>query len=376
MPAYNAADVQLLLLTCKLGLGTHHTIDGSSTDEDGWRGALNAAIDHGLIGPFNDSVRLIVGVPERILPEIQAAFLVQASRNLELTKALCEILSEFRKCGIEVAVIKGAAVALLAHGHIIQREFTDLDLLVPLQHVVRARIILDSLGYQQLPKHKCKPRSDKDIQFLRYSDQMFVELHWALNAPARRFPLEANGIWNRLQTVSFQAEGIPTLSTEDTLLALCVHGSVHGWTSLKWAYDVAQIIKHKGCTLDWSALLGRSAGAGCLRTLLGAVLLSSLLFNMKLPNRVGAEIAGNSTLLRITEDMRVSIVEKRPLNRSNLAFFHVQLHDRVWDRLLVAYRYLPDSHQITVRPIRYVVRPFLLLWWHGAKRLCAAIAGH
>ena len=42
-----------------------------------------------------------------------------------------------------------------------------------------------------------------------------------------------------------------TLSPEDLLLALCVHGSVHMWSSLRWVADVARLLE-RSPQLDWN----------------------------------------------------------------------------------------------------------------------------
>ena len=374
MPAYTAADLQILLSTCQLNVGADHFDRHLTIDDHCWRRVLDAAVDHGLTAQFYAGIQDGSGGPAQMLAEIHSAFLAQACRNLHLTGALFEILPRFRACGVEFAVMKGAAVALLAFKQVTTREFTDLDLLVRPQHIDEARIILHKLGYRQFPNPNGKPHSEKDIVFIRESDQVMVELHWALNPTARRFPLEANGIWTRLQTVSFQNERIPTLGLEDTFLSLCIHGSVHGWTSLKWVYDVAQLITVKGADVDWTAVIRHSTATGCLRTVLVGVQLAVAFFNAPVPNQLTAHIAANLSIFEVVEAMRVAIVERRPLGRPALAFCHIRLHDHMWDRLLVAYHYLPDMEPITTGPSRYVIRPVQLLKWYGVRRLCRAIA--
>jgi hypothetical protein len=56
-----------------------------------------------------------------------------------------------------------------------------------------------------------------------------VELHWGFVDRQFSLPLDAEGLWGRLQRVSLGGGTIPTLSPEDLLLILCMHGSVHLW---------------------------------------------------------------------------------------------------------------------------------------------------
>jgi hypothetical protein len=249
-----------------------------------------------------------------------------------------------------------------------------VDLLIHPHDVSRARLLLEKLGYEELRKDKGRLHSEKDIQFERSADDVLLELHWALNPPAKRFRLESNGIWSRLQTLSFHTELIPTLSLEDTFLTLCIHGFVHGWVKLKWAYDIALLIKHEGDILDWSALLSRSSRAGCRRTMLAGVRLASLLFNVEPPDHVAVQVLADPLITAVAQEVRESIIQCRPLSRSDLAFCSIRLHDHIWDRVLVAYRYLPDAHPITTGLSRYFVRPIRLVQWYGPKRLYIAIA--
>ena len=137
--------------------------------------------------------------------------------------------------------------------------------------------MLEGLGYH--PSRTIDNlHSEKDIQLFRELDDTLVELHWALNPPDSRFPLETTGIWERLETVQVFDEPVRTLNLEDTLIALCIHAAKHRWTSLKWTFDIAQIVTRKTDALDWDALLGRCAAVGCTRALLFSMQLASRLF--------------------------------------------------------------------------------------------------
>ena len=246
MPAFSTADIEALLALCRHDLGTEPT-GGVRIEHDGWEGVIDAALDHGLIGPLQCAVSNMRSVPEGVVSTIQTAYLAQAARNFQLIHALSEVLAALRKCDIELCVLKGPAVALLAYEQITNRQFTDLDLLIRYEDLSQAEIALAQLGFRRASTGTGRFQGEKDIQFIRDSDNVLLELHWALNAPARRFPIEMTGIWERRQTVCFQDEAIPTLGLEDTMLSLCIHASVHGWSSLKWIFDIAQIVRYKVC---------------------------------------------------------------------------------------------------------------------------------
>ena len=371
IPAVSPDDIETLLSICRLELGTANAPDGAAIANNRWDGLLATAIEHGLVGQLQKIASTTGSIPVNSLRSIETAFLEQATRNFQLTDALFEILRCFRGCAIDVAVLKGPAVALITGGQIAMREFRDLDLLVRPRDINRAVIALGELGFQQTSGDLRKRQGEKDIQFVRDSDKVLVELHWLINAPARSFPLEATGIWDRLQTVHFQNEPISTPGLEDTLLALCIHGSVHGWTSIKWAFDIARILRYKAALLDWATLMQRSTIVGCNRTLLVSVQLVSLLFGVKLPDTMAAQMSGESLTGRLAERIRLTILANEPLSGSDRIASHIQIHDRLWSRFLVAYKYLPapDSHQIPWRPVRYIIRSRELIRLYGHKWL-------
>jgi putative nucleotidyltransferase-like protein len=342
-----------------------------------------AALDHGLIGPLHSIASKTASVPSQILSSIRTRYLSQVAHNFQLTTALNEIVRTFTAAGIEVAVLKGAAVALMAYGHVAQREFTDLDLLVHPEDFNRAQFVLESLGYHHLNRNTPHLSSEKDVQFVRKLDDTFVELHWALNPPDTRFPLDETGIWERIETLRVFDQPIRTLSLEDTLIALCIHASKHRWTSLKWTFDIATIATRKSDTLNWDILLQRCAAVGCTRTLLFGLQLASLLFDLKAPARLTAPISMNSWLAGLVEIVKVSLLQSKPLTISDLMRCHIEVHDRFWDRLSIATLPFPDlpgllpkaAQAITSGPLRFITRPVRLLYMYGFHWLRTTIVG-
>lgn len=382
-PAYCAADIEKLLLVCRQDLGTSQLPDSIQIDESGWHGLVSAALDHGLIGAVHRTASKRASVPGDILASIRTHYLSQVAQNFQLTSALSEIVRTFATGGIEVAVLKGPAVALIVYGRVAQREFTDLDLLVHPEDFERAQSLLEGLGYRQLSRNTPNLSSAKDIQFVRESDDTLVELHWALNPPDARFPLEASGIWERMETVRVFDQPIRTLSLEDTLIALCIHASKHRWTSLKWTFDIATIAARKSDLLDWDVLLQRCAAVGCTRTLLFGVQLASLLFALKTPGRLTG-LADSAPLTRLVEVVKGSLIHSTRPSTSDLMACQIEIHDRFWDRLFVAVtqpvpelpRLLPEAASpITSGPLRFITRPVRLLHRYGIEWLRTAIIG-
>jgi hypothetical protein len=243
--------------------------------------------------------------------------------------------------------------------------------------------VLEGLRYRHLCRNAPNLSSAKDIQFVRESDDTLVELHWALNPPDARFPLEASGIWERMETVLVFDQPVRTLGLEDTLIALCIHASKHRWTSLKWSFDIATIAARKSDLLDWDVLLQRCAAVGCTRTLLFGVRLATLLFGLKMPERLRTLISMNPLLTGLVEVVKVALLQSKPLTISDLMRCHIEVHDRFWDRLSIATLPFPDlpgllpkaAQPITSGPLRFITRPVRLLYVYGFHWLRTTIVG-
>lgn len=366
--AYETADIELLLSVCRQELGTVHISDDKRLDDKEWRGLLAAARDHGLIGPLHKTAVKKYSASEESLRSIRTAYLGQAARNLQLVDALNDILYSFAEYAIEVIVLKGPAIALVAYGHITHREFTDLDLLVRPENFNKAWRLLNGLGYREVAGP-----SDKDVEFIRDCDQTFVELHWALNPPYSRFPLETTGMWDRLQTVFVSTKPIPTLNLEDTFITMCTHASRHRWESLKWNFDIAQVLTCKASVLNWEAMFQRCQTMGCTRAIVFGVQLANVLFEVSIPTVV-AQMSKNTSVNRLVTVAKDALLQRRPPRQSDLLALHIHIHDRLWDRVFVAVtqpipelpRLLPVvASPITTGPLRFLTRSARLLYLYG-----------
>ena len=81
--------------------------------------------------------------------------------------------------------------------------------------------------------------------------------------------------------------GVPvrTLGPDDTLIYLCVHGSVHVWYRLFWLLDVAKLVE-SGQIRNWDHLADRAARSGTLRPLAQGLVLAHVLLGSRLPDAV------------------------------------------------------------------------------------------
>ncbi len=108
---------------------------------------VDAARIEGLTGPLFEAVR----AGEVDLPESARDRLVDAHRKalvwcLAVERRLLEVHEWLREAGVPVVVVKGSAAAMLDHADPAERTFSDVDLLVPAEHIDRAVSVIGGHG--------------------------------------------------------------------------------------------------------------------------------------------------------------------------------------------------------------------------------------
>jgi hypothetical protein len=101
-----------------------------------------------------------------------------------------------------------------------------------------------------------------------------------------------------------------TLSTEDQLLHLCVHGAAHGWGRLFWLVDVAEIVR-KGRNFDWQSFALSAKEQYAERAVGQGIVLAHLLLNSPLPKPVRA-LAQRDSIMQHLVKKAIQHIQKLP----------------------------------------------------------------
>lgn len=235
-----------------------------------------------------------VEIPENVKIELRTRSHDKRRQMLTLTAELVRLSKLFAQDDIFMLSFKGPALSQHLFGDVGLRYSRDLDLLVKPQDLDRAEQLLLSNGYtRQLPDFALTPRQKKaylkfypHVSFYHPGHQSVVEVHWRLCANPHLLPPEyAEQMIESTQQVSIAGTQITSLSDENRLLYLCLHGANHGWYRLKWLCDVAQFLHHKRTikTINWQAWVENVLKLGCNRPVAQALLLAHQLFDAPLP---------------------------------------------------------------------------------------------
>jgi hypothetical protein len=205
----------------------------------------------------------------------------------------------FAAAGIDAIPYKGPILSLFAYDDLALRRFVDLDVIVKKQDVTRARDLLLADNYVLFKpltneQQELLLRTQHNLQFTKDNRRLIVELHWEVAPHLFASTVQGDTLWQDLVAFDLNGTTLQTLSADDLLFSLCVHGSRHLWERLGWICDVAELISRR--KLNWSTLLDRAAKADSERMFLLGLHLAHKLLQAPLPTEVQQRCAADKRL--------------------------------------------------------------------------------
>lgn len=202
---------------------------------------------------------------------------------LHRTARLAAVSSALSAAGIRHLGIKGPVLAQQLYGDVAARDSKDIDLLIDPAGVVQAAAVLRLTGFEEVMTHaQASERfANKHLTFTGHGIE--IEMHTRLLDIDTLLSLSFEALWSRRAMVMLGSVAVPALSSVDTLLYLCAHGSQHLWFRLKWLEDIARIVS-LAATDTYPTIVGDAIRAarttGAEATVVGAVQLIDQIFDI------------------------------------------------------------------------------------------------
>jgi hypothetical protein len=351
-----------------------------------WVYLIQTALQHGVMPLLYQSL-VTTGaeaVPAPILDQLRCHFRSNARRNLRLVGQLLRCLKLLGAHGIPAAPYKGPVLAASVYGDLCLRQFVDLDVLVHEQDAFRARDVLASHGYRpefQLAaaQEVAYLRSQSAHQVIRDAGMVIVELHWRITEGYFSFPLDTEQLWKRLEPASLAGREVRTLSAEDLLLVLCVHGTKHMWERLEWICDVAKLVGMHAA-IDWPGVMKQAATLGSERMLFLGLSIAHDLLCVALPREVLESVRADPAVATLAGQVYQRLFSDQHALTGDLerCLFHLKARERFRDRLLYCLRLAmtttPEDWALvplpsSLFPLYYVLRPIRLAGKYGPALL-------
>src|SRR5882672_6120806 len=322
-------------------------------------------------------------VPRNVMSRLEGANYRNTRANLFLTGELLRVLKLLEEDGIRAVPFKGPTLALRAYGDVGLRQFGDLDILVHRKDILKVKEILINRGF----KSTLELTNTQQAALLRFDcaynfdnkQGVVLDVHWDFVERHFSFDIDVNRVWDRLEPVTVSGKQLLTLSAEDLLLILCLHGFTHLWERLGWICDVAILIDSRK-DLNWQLVLENATTLGARGILSLGLLLAGDLLDASIPPEVSKSLQPDARVKRLAGQVREQLFTERsrPAGLFAEANTLVSLRERRLDRLRSCLRLattprsydwmflsVPDSLFF----LYYLVRPLRLAGKYGAKLL-------
>ncbi|HKP81955.1 MAG TPA: nucleotidyltransferase family protein, partial [Pyrinomonadaceae bacterium] len=322
-------------------------------------------------------------VPRDKLSQLKKNYLENSARNTILTAELSRLITSFADSGIEAIPYKGPVLALFAYDNLALRRFVDLDVIVNKNDVLKAREILLAHGYTptkslSLSQQELLLHTQHNLQFARDNHRLIVELHWEVAPHLFASTVDANTLWQNLVNIDLNGTPVKTLSAEDLLFSLCIHGSRHLWERLGWICDVAELISRRA--IDWNALLKRATNADSERMFLLGLYLAEHLLDAPLPPEVEQRCDADQRLPSLAENIVEHLFSGTthvPATSREIFKYNLGVRKTLSARArYVLHMLQPTDSDLGARPLPsklsfayYLVRPFRLLFKTGDTKI-------
>ena len=263
---------------------------------------------HGLSPLLHRHLGERADVPKTFRAALWARHESFARRNAAMARELSAIVHDLKASGLDAVPYKGPTLALSAYGNVALREFGDLDLLVRSSDALAVARQLERRGYEI--EYRLSPASlERLVRSRRHYELplrnkrggLLVELHWRTDPEFDLTRLDDPTWWAHLQRCEINGVTIPALPPHELLLALCLHGTKHGWCSLGWLVDVAELVRATPI-LDWQWVTMTAQGAGAERHVALGLLLARRLLDLPLPS-VAESLVASARMDALADDV-------------------------------------------------------------------------
>lgn len=309
-----------------------------------WERVLRLAEHHGVAPLVYERVRSArLEIPETVVDELRRRYDDNARRNLTFVAELLRVVNALGAHGIDAMPYKGPVLAETVYGDLALREFSDLDVLVRPQDVGRAKEALKALEYApnldlSAVEERAYLRSGYEYTFDGPLGKNLLEIQWAIVPRFFAVDFSVADFFGRAALVDLGGRKVKTLSPEDLLLALCVHGVKHAWTRLCWLRDVAAVMQLP--RLDWEVALDRARELGIRRIVEVSLALGNRLLGADMPEGVVDRVRNDGIVLELGAQIGKGIPESEDYRTDTMEYFRLmlRLRERASDRLRLVSR--------------------------------------
>jgi len=232
-----------------------------------WEEFINLAFSHGVFPLVYHSLKAYDKlIPNDILKSMKTYNRNIAQQNMLMSVELIKVMKLLEENNIKAIAFKGPTLAQMAYGDISLRQFSDLDILIAQEDILKAYNLLSTFSttetkYEYLQNDLYMDKLN-DITFIHNTNNILIELHWNLFQKQFSDTFSFSDILKTKQDLQIQHHTFSIFSHEILLVYLCMHGSKHSWERISWILDIDRILRiHQD--LDWNFIQQQAKKLEC-----------------------------------------------------------------------------------------------------------------
>ena len=350
-----------------------------------WHEINHFALIHGVLPLLYSRLKEIdcSYVPLAEMEQMKKSYVINAQRNLRLTRMMIRIADLFSQQGIGFIPIKGPILAQMLYGDTSLRQFSDLDIFIDEKDFYLCDKILSAVGFSpklQISKKEQSwlIRTDTEYQYTFQGD--LLELHWAIAERGVSYPLSKSEFWQDFQPVEFHGKQLLSFSPESLLLLLCIHGTKHMWEKLAWICDLAYFTRaYPG--FNWLKFVGQTANNGFSRVVGLSLQLAEKIGGAKIPESILSTYRSDPIVIELSEMAIANIISYTTNSERSQFGYYLKSRERFRDRLYLVFDQAFVPKQVDwmtlslpqlLYPFYYIYRPIRLLFKFGSEKTNSA----
>jgi hypothetical protein len=324
-------EYDLVIEACKIE-PDYEQIQHCLKNIDDWTSFLDISYAHGVLPLVYKTLKKQKDFPPKVLSMFKSQNIFIAQANMQMTAELIKIVTLLNAENIEIIAFKGPTLSQSIHGNVLDRQYTDIDILIAENNLFKAAKILANHHYEsehsiEFLKNKTLLKIEKDFTLYNTKNKISVELHWKLFENKLVYKSNLNYFKEDGNYIVISGLKIKVLNDEQLLLYLALHGSKHYWERIEWVVDIDRLIR--GHTINWEKLVLLAQQLEIENIFYFCLSVSDKMFDTPIPKDILHKIENHGEILKSNE----KVFEMIYLNKIGDPQLYTKLRFATWKKL-------------------------------------------
>jgi len=299
-------------------------------------------------------------IPRYVAKRLKQGYYVNATKNTLIFEELGRVLEAFKKAGLQVIVLKGAALAETVYGNLALRPMSDVDLLVKKEHLYHIDEQLKILGY--FPSDRAVNDVDFSSTYLttldyrsssKHSPSFHIHWHFVNSTiPNEHYikNIKMEDIWQDAEKTHIANVETWIMAPHHLIIHLSEHALrvTHSLGKLSFFCDINEAINFYQQRLDWDRLIKDSFKFGLDRMVYLTLYFTSEFLAAPIPENVLSKLRPKR--LRLSERIFMSSISNNNRFPGSSYLIHLSMNKGLFKKMkFVGKTFFPPRHIIAQR---------------------------